>query len=350
MKYPYEFADLKHAACGNWQHILSTIGIPSGCLKDKHQPCPICGGKDRFRFDNKQGFGTYYCNQCGSGDGFAFVMTWQQCDFPTAAQTVARILGMDTSPKTHHHTRPTPTPSTPESEPDQLPKLQRIWHETQPLSGSQTLAYLAARGLDTSAITDTEFTHVRHHAALPYWTQDNNGKPIKLGEFGAMIGAIVDTNGELQGLHTTYLHPNQPRKLAIVHPETGEPLPNKKMQRRYSGSLKGCAVPLDPLDNTRRLLVCEGMKTAFAARELFALPTWACLNAGNLAAFHLPDGVNSLLIVADHDTPRPIGFQAAHDLATRALKQGLKVQIWQPETQGFDGLDELNRIKKEQQS
>ena len=56
---------------------------------------------------------------------------------------------------------------------------------------------------------------------------------------------------------------------------------------------------------------------------------------------------NSLLIVADHDTPRPIGFQAAHDLATRALKQGLKVQIWQPETQGFDGLDELNRIKKE---
>ena len=219
---------------------------------------------------------------------------------------------MDTSPKTHHHTRPTPTPSTPESEPDQLPKLQRIWHETQPLSGSQTLAYLAARGLDTSA--------------------------------------IVDTNGELQGLHTTYLHPNQPRKLAIVHPETGEPLPNKKMQRRYSGSLKGCAVPLDPLDNTRRLLVCEGMETAFAARELFALPTWACLNAGNLAAFHLPDGVNSLLIVADHDTPRPIGFQAAHDLATRALKQGLKVQIWQPETQGFDGLDELNRIKKEQQS
>ena len=245
MKYPYEFADLKHAACGNWQHILSTIGIPSGCLKDKHQPCPICGGKDRFRFDNKQGFGTYYCNQCG-----------------------------------------------------------------------------AARGLDTSAITDTEFTHVRHHAALPYWTQDNNGKPIKLGEFGAMIGAIVDTNGELQGLHTTYLHPNQPRKLAIVHPETGEPLPNKKMQRRYSGSMKGCAVPLDPLDNTRRLLVCEGMETAFAARELFALPTWACLNAGNLAAFHLPDGVNSLLIVADHDTPRPIGFQAAHDLATRALKQG----------------------------
>lgn len=126
MKYPYEFADLKHAACGNWQHILSTIGIPSGCLKDKHQPCPICGGKDRFRFDNKQGFGTYYCNQCGSGDGFAFVMAWQQCDFPTAAQTVARILGMDTSPKTHHHTRPTPTPSTPEPEPDQLPKLQRI--------------------------------------------------------------------------------------------------------------------------------------------------------------------------------------------------------------------------------
>lgn len=59
----------------------------------------------------------------------------------------------------------------------------------------------------------------------------------------------------------------------------------------------------------------------------------------------LPDGLKSLLIVADHDEPRPVGYEAAHALAVRAIKQGIKVQIWQPEEAG-DALDELNKRKR----
>ncbi len=42
-------------------------------IKNRHQACPVCGGADRFRFDDKRGRGTWFCNQCGAGDGLKLV-------------------------------------------------------------------------------------------------------------------------------------------------------------------------------------------------------------------------------------------------------------------------------------
>ena len=58
-------------ATGRWGYILPALGMPEEFLKDKHGACPMCGGKDRFRYDNKQGRGTWICNQCGAGDGYS---------------------------------------------------------------------------------------------------------------------------------------------------------------------------------------------------------------------------------------------------------------------------------------
>lgn len=37
--------------------------ISERALENKHGPCPICHGKDRYRFDDLEGKGTFYCNQ-----------------------------------------------------------------------------------------------------------------------------------------------------------------------------------------------------------------------------------------------------------------------------------------------
>ena len=42
-------------------------------IKNRHQACPVCGGSDRFRFDDKEGRGTWFCNQCGAGDGLKLI-------------------------------------------------------------------------------------------------------------------------------------------------------------------------------------------------------------------------------------------------------------------------------------
>ncbi|HDR2790212.1 TPA: toprim domain-containing protein [Enterobacter asburiae] len=58
-------------ACGHWPRILPALGVP--VIKNRHQACPVCGGSDRFRFDDKEGRGTWFCNQCGAGDGLKLV-------------------------------------------------------------------------------------------------------------------------------------------------------------------------------------------------------------------------------------------------------------------------------------
>ena len=48
---------LKDRARGRWPGILTALGVPAKALRNRHGPCPVCGGKDRFRFDDKGGAG-----------------------------------------------------------------------------------------------------------------------------------------------------------------------------------------------------------------------------------------------------------------------------------------------------
>jgi hypothetical protein len=60
-------------ARGRWREILPQLGVETRFLTNQHGPCPICGGKDRFRFDDRDGSGSYYCNQCGPGPGLVLI-------------------------------------------------------------------------------------------------------------------------------------------------------------------------------------------------------------------------------------------------------------------------------------
>ncbi|WP_213239779.1 primase-helicase zinc-binding domain-containing protein [Citrobacter braakii] len=63
--------DTVKQACGHWPRILPALGVT--VIKNRHQACPVCGGSDRFRFDDKEGRGTWFCNKCGAGDGLKLV-------------------------------------------------------------------------------------------------------------------------------------------------------------------------------------------------------------------------------------------------------------------------------------
>ncbi|MGY9980653.1 primase-helicase zinc-binding domain-containing protein, partial [Citrobacter freundii] len=72
MKNNTTVSELIKQANGQWENILPrfNIVVPEN---GKHGPCPHCGGTDRFRFDNKNGRGTWFCNNCGHGDGLDLV-------------------------------------------------------------------------------------------------------------------------------------------------------------------------------------------------------------------------------------------------------------------------------------
>jgi len=90
------------AAQGLWPQILSILGgLSSQQLNGYHQPCPVCGGSDRYRFDDKNGRGTWICSGgsdrtgcCRAGTGMDLLLRVTGWDFATAARRIEAHLNV----------------------------------------------------------------------------------------------------------------------------------------------------------------------------------------------------------------------------------------------------------------
>ena len=69
-----EFQQLVKAQLkGNWKSVLEQH-LGAEVLAKPNQPCPFCGGSDRFSFTDKFGNGDCYCRHCGHRDGIKVIM------------------------------------------------------------------------------------------------------------------------------------------------------------------------------------------------------------------------------------------------------------------------------------
>lgn len=95
---------INSAANGHWREVLETAGIqlPNG---RHHGPCPACGGRDRFRFDDKDGRGTFICNQCGAGDGLSLYSMATGLPIKDAIHSLASILNLSAGMTAQDHAR-----------------------------------------------------------------------------------------------------------------------------------------------------------------------------------------------------------------------------------------------------
>jgi putative DNA primase/helicase len=101
------------AASGRWPELLGALAhLSAEQLTDKHQPCPACGGEDRYRWDRDDGPGGWYCNQCGGknhagggGSGMDLLTRVTGWDFKQACRRIEQHLGIDA-------TAPRPEPPT----------------------------------------------------------------------------------------------------------------------------------------------------------------------------------------------------------------------------------------------
>jgi hypothetical protein len=92
----YEAEDVREAARGRWFDVLCRFGVPGELLGGRHGPCPGCGGRDRFRFDDRNGEGSFICSQGGgellSGDGLACLAHAKGWEWKRAVEEVGRYL------------------------------------------------------------------------------------------------------------------------------------------------------------------------------------------------------------------------------------------------------------------
>jgi len=302
-----ERLDMRQIAQGRWRSILAILGMDERALSGKHCACPMCGGKDRFRFDDREGRGTYFCSGCGAGDGVQLAMGITGQSFRDVAREIERIAGTVQ-----------PIASKPErSDDDKLKALRRAFKESKPIErDDEACRYLAGRGLRLYDLPE----NVRTHPGMQY----RDGGAV-LGTFPAMLATVTDATGRAVSIHRTYLQ--DARKAPVSAP--------KKLMQGLP--LAGAAIRLTPV--SRSLGIAEGIETAIAAAELFEVPTWSCISTAGIESFEPPEGVEHVIIFADHDgnfAGQAAAYRAAHRLALR----GYEVEVVIPPTAG-DWLDEL---------
>lgn len=302
-----------HSVLGaeGWRYVLKATGIDEKFLSKKHGPCPACGGKDRFRFDNKNGRGDFICNQCGAGDGFKLIMQTQGVTFAEARALVidhGRLSG-----SAHRETRPVAHAPAPVEIAKPTRRVLALLRESCAVEDCDAaIVYLRGRGLWPLP----KGHGLKAHPSVEYW-QDSQS----IGRFPALLAGVRDMCGELVTVHVTYLE------------QSGEKLKGFESRKLLSGlsGRDGCAVPLMQLDGGT-LGIAEGIETALSASIMHSVPVWAALNTSLLQKFEPPEQIGKLLIFSDRDIA---GLDAATKLMQK-LQEKVRLEIRTPQAKDWN--------------
>ena len=300
---------ITEAARGRWRDILEALGIPERFLSRRNGPCPQCGGTDRWRFTDHDQAGRWWCNHCGTGDGFELLQQFHGWDFRQAAKEVKKML-----------------PNMPQARiVDKEAKLNLVRDGlnkfkagvVKATENAQVERYLKSRGLHSPPL-------LLAHPAAEYW-QDG----ALTGTYAAMVGLVTSPDGKPLTYHRTFLDGGKKA-----------PVPSPRKIMPAAGDTTGSAIRLWPV--AASMGIAEGIETALACHQLFGLPVWSVISAGGMERFIPPAGVEELVIFADRDASYT-GQAAAYALAKRlALSTKIHVTVKLPADMG-DFNDELLR-------
>lgn len=179
-------------------------------------------------------------------------------------------------------------------------RARRLWQQAIPISGTRAEIYLRARRIQQD-VWPSAFRYSPDATSI----DDRRRWP-------ALIAAIADPQGALQGVQVTLLSPCGMRKAETLTP------------RRIIGRFSGGAVRLFDGAIPSALIIAEGLETALSASDALAVPAWSALTAGNLARFTPPDELTHLIIAADRG---PAGEAAGETLMTRMAHHRLQTEI-----------------------
>ena len=299
--------DIRSEAHGKWPSIMCNLGIDVG--DGSHGPCPICGGKDRWKFDNQDGSGSWFCNKCEprSGYGIDLVMRYFGIEFKEAAEKVRSVLGDSDNCKIPPK----------ENIEKNCERMMAVWNSSIGVQKEDPVwSYLNGRGIDF------EPSHkVIRFCPKCYEYETKTTMP-------AMGAAVMTPDYQVATLHRTYLARSKGKwvKASIESP--------RKFMSKIR-PLSGGAIRL--FDANDVLGIAEGIETAIACQKRWNIPVWACTSSTLMESFVPPAGVNALCIFGDNDKIFA-GQKAAYTLAVK-YSEKIDVSVHIPELPGTDWLD-----------
>jgi putative DNA primase/helicase len=221
--------EITELARNNWPKLLSEIGgINPEALTNKHQPCPVCGGHDRYRFDDKEGRGTYHCNQCGAGDGMSLLQKVTGKPFKELAIEIEHTLGIS---------------------------------REKPKRGKKIIIKSPEQAIATFLQAPPATTH-------PYLTKKQI-KPYvaRLNGDELLIPMYADLRGTLHSVQR-------------ILPEKDQDGTDKRYIKGTEKKGKCCII--GELKNAELVILVEGYATGATVHELTERPVIVCFDAGNV--------------------------------------------------------------------
>src|SRR6202171_2161124 len=88
LEFESRLHELEARAPGRVTEILRTLGVDEKVLNRRNQPCPMCGGTDRFQYTDKFGEGNYHCRGCGPAGGLKLLPGYHRWGFSTTVEAV----------------------------------------------------------------------------------------------------------------------------------------------------------------------------------------------------------------------------------------------------------------------
>ena len=294
-------------AKGRWRSILPALGVSADFLTGKQGPCPCCKeGKDRFRFDDREQRGTWFCGKCGAGDGVRLLELVNGWTFKEAVAEIERIAGV----------APVETGKSERSAEELVAAKRALWTPGKPVQPeTAAFRYLHGRTGLTAFPGDLRAVTGMVHYGPPRTTHPG------------LLALVRDKDGRPVNIHRTYLTAKG-TKAALDDPK-----------RMMEGTVPpGSAVRLCPVAEV--MGISEGIETALSATALFGIPTWAALSDNRLAAWVPPEGCKSVIVFGDRDHSFA-GQAAAYALAKRLRTTKMAVEVRLPDAMGTDWNDVL---------
>jgi putative DNA primase/helicase len=298
---------------------IALLGDPNRAMSSKREvrfgrhgslAVVIAGPKAGLWRDHETGTG---------GDMLGLIMAEHGIDFRAAMEVAEHFLGRPAAPvEIQRPRRQAPERDTAEA----VRYALNVWREAMPIKGTLAECYLAGRGL-TNPEPGIDGA-LRFHPHCPW--RDTNDRIIKIP---ALIGLY------------RHIHTDEPRAInrrALTNDG------HKIDKPKALGPKAGCAIKLSTAPEvTHRLTIGEGIETTLAGMALGYVPAWAVGDAGELAAFPVLNGVESLTILVDHDKSGA-GQRAAVTCSARWTGAGREVFRLVPRQAGTDANDLLMRV------
>lgn len=299
--------ELADQARNRWRALLPMFGIAPALLDGKQHGCPKCGGKDRFRFDDKEGRGTWICNNCGAGDGIHLVMMAKGLSFRDAATEIRAKIGE----------APVGKPPRPKDTSFELRLRRDLYRQSAPIGDDMAAEYLASRGFAPpwpDALRFVPCARVNEHLSLP-----------------AMIAMVSGPDGAIVNIHRTFLQDGRKAKIETPRAMMPGTLPD------------GSAVRLSPMQP--KMGAAEGIENAMAAMLKFGMPVWSTISAEMMMKFSPPEGVKEFHVFGDNDI-NFTGHAATYTLARKVSLNRKEIGIVIPHLPPAAGSDWNDYIER----